>query len=41
MKFHDLITDRISFVCDLFDDKHVDILNVVKGLLRKKNFDYC
>ena len=36
MKFHDLITDRVSFVCDLFEDKNVDIKNFVKELLRKR-----
>ena len=36
MKFHDLITDRVSFVYDLFEDKDVDIKNFVKKLLRKR-----
>ena len=40
-KFHDLNTDHVSFVYDLFKDKNVDIKNFVKELLRKKNFDYC
>ena len=35
MKFHDLITDHVSFVYDLFKDKNVDIKNFVKELLRK------
>ena len=36
MKFHDLITDHVSFVYDLFKDKNVDIKNFVKELLRKR-----
>ena len=36
MKFHDLITDHVSFVYDLFIDKNVDIKNFVKKLLRKR-----
>ena len=36
MKFHDLITDRVSFVYDLFEDKNVDIKNLVRELLRKR-----
>ena len=36
MKFHDLITDHVSFVYDLFEDKNVDIKNLVKELLRKR-----
>ena len=31
MKFHDLNTDHVSFVYDLFEDK-----NVVRELLRKR-----
>ena len=38
MKFHDLITDHVSFVYDLFEDKNVDIKNFVKELLGKKTF---
>ena len=30
MKFHDLITDYVSFVYVLFEDKNVDIKNLVK-----------
>ena len=36
MKFHDLITDHVSFVYDLFEDKNIDIKNFVKELLRKR-----
>ena len=36
MKFHDLITNHVSFVYDLFKDKNVDIKNFVKELLRKR-----
>ena len=36
MKFHDLITNHVSFVYDLFDDKNVDIKNLVRELLRKR-----
>ena len=36
MKFHDLITDHVSFVHDLFKEKNVDIKNLVRELLRKK-----
>ena len=36
MKFHDLITDHVSFVYDLFKDKNVDIKNFVKELLHKR-----
>ena len=35
-KFHDLNTDHVSFVYDLFDDKNVDIKNLVRELLRKR-----
>ena len=40
-KFHDLNTDRVSFVYDLYEVLNVDIKNFVKTLLRKKNLDYC
>ena len=36
MKFHDLITDHVSFVHDLFEDKNVDIKSLVRELLRKR-----
>ena len=36
MKFHDLIMDHVSFVYDLFEDKNVDIKNLVRELLRKR-----
>ena len=36
MKFHDLIMDHVSFVYDLFEDKIVDIKNLVRELLRKR-----
>ena len=36
MKLHDLITDHVSFVYDLFKDKNVDIKNFVKELLCKR-----
>ena len=36
MKFHDLIADHVSFVYDLFEDKNVDIKNLVRVLLRKR-----
>ena len=36
IKFHDLSTNRVSFVCDLFEDKNVDIKNFVKELLYKR-----
>ena len=36
MEFHDLITDHVSFVYDLFEDKNVDIKNLVRELLRKR-----
>ena len=36
MKFHDLNTDHVSFVYNLFDDKNIDIKNLVRELLRKK-----
>ena len=34
MKFHDFITDHVSFVYDLFEDKNVNIKNLVRELLR-------
>ena len=40
-KFHDLNTDRVSFVYDLYEVLNVDIKNFVKMLLGKKNLDYC
>ena len=36
MKFQDLITDHVSFVYDLFEDKNVDIKNLVRELLCKR-----
>ena len=36
MKFHDLNTDRVSFVYDLRKFINVDIKNFVKNLLRKR-----
>ena len=36
MKFYDLITDHVSFVYELFEDKNVDIKNLVRELLRKR-----
>ena len=36
IKLHDLITDHISFLYDLFEDKNVDIKNLVRKLLRKR-----
>ena len=36
MKFHDLNTDHVSFVYDLFEDKNIDIKNLVRELLRKR-----
>ena len=36
MKFHDLITDRVSFVYDLMKFSNVNIKNFVKELLRKR-----
>ena len=35
-KFHDLNTDRVSFVHDLYEVLNVDIKNFVKMLLRKR-----
>ena len=36
MKFHDLNTDHVSFIYNLFDDKNVEIKNLVRELLRKR-----
>ena len=36
MKFHDLSTDYVSFVYDLYEVLNVDIKNFVKMLLRKR-----
>ena len=36
MKFHDLNTDHVSFIYDLFEDKNVEIKNLVRELLRKR-----
>ena len=36
MKFHDLNTDHVSFVYDLYKVLNVDIKNFVKELLRKR-----
>ena len=36
MKFHDLITDHVSFVYDLFEDINVEIKNLVREILRKR-----
>ena len=36
MKFHDLSSDHVSFVYDLYEVLHVDIKNFVKELLRKR-----
>ena len=35
-KFHDLNTDRVSFVYDLYEVLNVDIKNFVKMILRKR-----
>ena len=35
-KFHDLNTDHVSFVYDLYKVLNVDIKNFVKKLLRKR-----
>ena len=40
-KFHDLITDRVSFVYDLYEVLNVDINNFVKNAFTQKNLDYC
>ena len=36
MKFHDLNTDHVSFIYDLFEDINVEIKNLVRELLRKR-----
>ena len=36
MKIHDLNTDRVSIVYDLYEVLNVDIKNFVKMLLRKR-----
>ena len=36
MKFHDLNSDHVSFVYDLYEVLNVDIKNFVKELLRKR-----
>ena len=36
MKFHDLNTDHVSFIYDLFEDINVEIKNLVRNLLRKR-----
>ena len=41
MKFHDLITDRVSFVYDLYKVLNVDIKNFIKNAFMQKNLDYC
>ena len=40
-KFHDLNTDRVSFVYDLYKVLNVDIKNFVKNAFTQKNLDYC
>ena len=40
MKFHDLNTDRVSFVYDLYEVLNDDIKNFVKRAFTQKNFDY-
>ena len=37
-KFHDLNTDRVSFVYDLYEVLNVDIKNFVKMLLHKRTW---
>ena len=39
MKFHDLNTDRVSFVYNF--DEVFYIKNFVKRAFMQKNFDYC
>ena len=39
-KFHDLNTDRVSFVYDLYEVLNVDIKNFVNAFTQK-NLDYC
>ena len=36
MKFHDLNTDHVSFIYDLFEDINVEIKNLIRNLLRKR-----
>ena len=36
MKFHDLNTDHVSFIYDLFEDIDVERKNLVRELLRKR-----
>ena len=36
MKFYDLNMDHVSFIYDLFEDKNVEIKNIVRELLRKR-----
>ena len=36
MKFHDLNTDHVSFVYDLYEVSNVEIKHFVKKLLRKR-----
>ena len=36
MKFHDLNTDRVSFVYDLYEVLNVDIKNFVKNVFTQK-----
>ena len=40
-KFHDLNTDHVSFVYDLYEVLNVDIKNFVKNAFTQKNLDYC
>ena len=40
-KVHDLITDHVSFVYDLYEVLNVDIKNFVKRAFMQNNFDYC
>ena len=40
-KFHDLNTDRVSFVYDLMKFLNVDIKNFVKELLRKRTLIFA
>ena len=36
MKFHDLNTDHVSFIYDLFEDINVERKNLVRELLHKR-----
>ena len=38
MKFHDLNTDRVSFVYDLYEVSNVEIKHFVEKLLRNRIF---